>query len=355
MRVLVATDTIGSLSSARAGALLATGWPAAQVMVVPVGEAGAGFSEAAADQLGAELTSGVLGDRLVSVARADGTTLVSMESAACGRSSAIPVEASSADLGLAVRQALDSPVPTRRLVVDLSGIAVHDGGAGFLAALGAVADVPLDSGVLGLSGITRVDLTRVRDRLAGVELVGVVGSQEAAAQLLGLRGITSTRSRDALLDQARLLEIDAVLTSWSRLVAPAQAAAPGAGACGGLGFAVLAMGGRLLTGPQLAFQASGVSQALRSTDLVVTGCTVFDFAHRGGGVVAEAARVATERLSPCIAVAVEVLIGGREMRTMGIESAYSVREPTVPSPHGADVSEAELMATARRIGRSWRW
>ena len=54
MRVLVATDTIGSLSSARAGALVATGWPGAEVTVVSLGEAGAGFVQALADQLGVD-------------------------------------------------------------------------------------------------------------------------------------------------------------------------------------------------------------------------------------------------------------------------------------------------------------
>jgi glycerate kinase len=355
MRVLVATDTIGSLSSARAGGLLATGWPAAEVTVVPLGEAGAGFAEAAADQLAAELVSGVLDGRLVSVARRDGTTLVSVESAGMPEPDTIPVSASSAGLGRAVDHALSGPGRTRRLLVDLSGARVHDAGAGFLAALGARADVPLDEGVVGLDGLSRVDLLPVRERLAGVELVGVVGSDEIGRLLLGLRGITSMRSRDTGVDQASLLATDALLGTWARLVAADQADAVGAGACGGLGFAVLALGGRLVTGPQLAFEHEAARRAVASTDLVVTGCTVFDFARRGGGVVAEAARIATSRLSPCIAVAAEVLIGGREMRTMGIESAYPVREPTVTSPHGGDVSEAELMATARRIGRSWRW
>ena len=163
------------------------------------------------------------------------------------------------------------------------------------------------------------------------------------------------RSREGQVDQALLLDTDAALAAFAALAAPEQAGRPGAGACGGLGFAILALGGRLVTGPQYAFEAEAVGHAVRTADLVVTGCTVFDFARRGGGVVAEAARIGVERLCPCIAVAAEVLIGGREMRTMGIESAYPVREPTLESLHGADVSEAELMATARRIGRSWRW
>jgi glycerate kinase len=64
--------------------------------------------------------------------------------------------------------------------------------------------------------------------------------------------------------------------------------------------------------------------------------------------------VAQEHLAPCIAVAGEVLIGSRELRTMGIESAYAVRDGTAGAA-GGDVTEIELMALARRVGRSWRW
>jgi glycerate kinase len=89
-------------------------------------------------------------------------------------------------------------------------------------------------------------------------------------------------------------------------------------------------------------------------DLVVTGCSVFDFASRGGGVVAAMAEAASTVLSPCILIAGEVVIGSREMRTMGIEAAYAVRESALDDPHGT-VNEDELAATARRVARSWTW
>ena len=48
---------------------------------------------------------------------------------------------------------------------------------------------------------------------------------------------------------------------------------------------------------------------MAEVDLVVSGCGVFDFATRGGGVVAAAAEVAAEHLAPCVIIAGEVLIG----------------------------------------------
>ena len=69
---------------------------------------------------------------------------------------------------------------------------------------------------------------------------------------------------------------------------------------------MLALGGRLTTGPEVAWDAVREPSA----DLVVTGCAVFDFGTRGGGVVAAAAAHAERLLAPCIVVAGEVLIGG---------------------------------------------
>ena len=41
MRILIAADSIGALSSLQAGKVIASGWlPAAEVSVLPIGEAG---------------------------------------------------------------------------------------------------------------------------------------------------------------------------------------------------------------------------------------------------------------------------------------------------------------------------
>jgi glycerate kinase len=66
------------------------------------------------------------------------------------------------------------------------------------------------------------------------------------------------------------------------------------------------------------------------------------------------AEAASASLSPCIVIAGEVLIGSREMRTIGIEAGYPVRESTIDQPRG-DVSQEQLASTARRVARSWSW
>jgi glycerate 2-kinase len=351
VRVLVASDSIGFLTSSQAGRAIASGWSAADVTVLPVGDSGAGFAHAYADLLDAELEAAVDGDVLATTASAGGTVLIQVSAPGGGYGPALT--ASSWTLGEVLARILRDQRP-EKLVVDLTGLPVHDAGAGLLAALGAAADETLDEGVEPLGRLSSVDLSVPRALLEGTELVGVVPAAELGQPLLGLRGITSLAGRAAGLDPADLLATDAALERFAKLAAPEQAAAPGAGACGGLGFAVLALGGRLTTGPALAFTSPAGLRARSGVELMVTGCSVFDFARRGGGVVAAAAELAAGILSPCVLIAGEVVIGAREMRAMGIEAAYAVRESTLDLPTG-EVTEDQLRRTAARVARSWRW
>lgn len=348
MRVLVCSDAMGALSSAAAGRALAGGWSdraGARTAVVPVGEAGAGFVTATADRLGVPAEPVVIGDRVGVRAQGRALAAVALPGAGVGEGP-IPYAASSLPLGRLVAGALPEG---GALLVDLVADDVHDGGAGFFAALGARADVDLTAGVSGLAGLSRLDLDAPRRRLAGLDLVGVVPGDQLSTPLLGLRGITSVRGRAAGEDAPDLLAADAALERLAALAGPGLGAAPGAGACGGTGLAVRALGGRLTSGPELVLGA-----VAGPVDLVVTGCSVFDFAHRGGGVVAAAAALAGRLLAPCVVVAGKVLIGAREMRTMGIEAAYAVHE-SAGTGDEAPVTPDELGATARRVARTWRW
>jgi glycerate kinase len=352
VRVVVATDSIGALSSRQAGEVIASGWsPVAEVSVLPIGEAGAGFAAAYAELAGLTTSSRVADGVTVTTGHGPDTGVVQVLGPKA--EPGIPCEQSSRAIGDAIADVLRRR-PLRRLIVDLAGLWVHDAGAGLLAALGATADRPLDRGVSGLEGLSELDLGPARALLGEAELVGVAPASQLSQPLLGLRGITSRVGREASVAPDLMLRIDASLEAFARHASPAHAESPGAGACGGLGFAVLALGGELSTGPALTLASVTGQKALRAVDLVVTGCSVFDFATRGGGVVAAMAETAAAALSPCIVIAGEVLIGSREMRTMGIEAGYPVHESLSDRPQG-EISEKELATTARRVARSWSW
>jgi glycerate kinase len=90
----------------------------------------------------------------------------------------------------------------------------------------------------------------------------------------------------------------------------------------------------------------------RAADLVLTGEGAFDFSSRSGKVPYGVATVAAEALRPCIALAGQVLVGSREMRALGIESAYSLVDLVGEEQAFADPA-GSLSRLAERVARTW--
>lgn len=322
-RVLLASGPVAPLSARAAAIALAEGFAeGAQVAVIGLAEGGPELTRALTEPGGEIeiLHTGRVGRRpdLLVVGESPGPD-------PAPEPAGDPLAGSSAGLGRMLGYALQADVPAR-VVVDLTGTDSHDAGQGLLA-----------------------ELSAVRDRLADCELIGVVPAGQENDQLLGLRGVTSRKGRALGIPAERMLAVDAELERFAHELAPGSARADGAGAAGGLGFLILALGGRLVTGAALCAELAQLDRALGSADLVVTACDSFDFGSRGGGVVAELARRCEGFEVPLVVVSPVVGVSGREMRTLGIESAHPV------DAHG-DPSEA-LTATARRLAEGWtaRW
>jgi glycerate kinase len=365
MRVLVAPDAFGgTLTAPQAARAIIEGWrrhaPDDELTQAAMADGGPGFvdvlHEALAGDLAVVTARGPLGTTVpVTVLHAGGTAYV--ESAqACGLhlvDPPDPLNASTYGVGQAVAAAVDAGA--NRVVVGLGGSATNDGGAGLLAALGATADLPLDAGPAGLAGIGRLDLAPALARLRGVELV-IAADVDVA--LLGMFGATKTFGPQKGLSDEQIITVDGVL---DRLVVAACGPTPaerrvadtkGAGAAGGLGFALLLLGGSVVSGIDLVADAVGLRSQAAAHDLVVTGEGTYDFSSRAGKAVYGVASAAAAAARPCIVLAGQVSVGSREMRAMGVESAYAVAdvvgvEASMAEPH------AGLAALAERVARTW--
>ncbi len=105
-------------------------------------------------------------------------------------------------------------------------------------------------------------------------------------------------------------------------------------------------------GVDVVADAVGLADLCRAADLVVTGEGAFDFQSRSGKVPYGVAAVAAAAIRPCIALAGQVLVGSREMRALGVESAYAMvdlvgKEAALGEPH------TSLAALAERVARTW--
>jgi glycerate kinase len=356
VRVLVAPDKFaGTLSAPEAAAAIAEGWrrqaPDDVMDLAPMADGGPGFVDvlAAAERpRTAELLStvvrGPLGDEVPATVLVDGDTAYVESAQACGlhllpSEARDPTRATTYGVGQLVAAALDAGV--RRVVVGLGGSGTNDGGAGLLAALGATSEPAglLARGPLELAQVERTDLGPARARVEGVE---IVAASDVDNPLLGLVGATNVYGPQKGVTPEQVQPLDAALERFAAATDKRLALGRGAGAAGGLGFGLLLLGADTLELPRRAAAA----------DLVVTGEGAFDFSSRSGKVPYGVAEVAAEAVRPCIALAGKVLVGSREMRALGVESAYAVvdlvgEERSFGDPAGS------LAALAERVARSW--
>jgi glycerate kinase len=342
MRILVAPDKFaGTLTATQAADAIAEGWrryaPDDVVTCVPMSDGGPGFRDA-----------------LANLIEQDRSTAYIESADFCGPSMVDgPWNGSTAAVGVAVRDAIAGGAT--KVVVGLGGSGSNDGGAGFLAALGATGDVPLDAGPAGLRDISELDLTAVRDATRAVELVGAA---DVDVPLLGLFGATKTFGPQKGLSEADLLVVDRILDQFVGVAlgsGPSErrlAEMPGAGAAGGLGFGILAAGGIVTRGVDLVAEAVGLAAACANHDLVLTGEGTFDHTSRSGKVVYGVAQSAGAAARPCVVLAGQVTVGARESRAMGVDAAYAMADLVGLDTAMTEPSES-LARLAERAARTW--
>ena len=101
-----------------------------------------------------------------------------------------------------------------------------------------------------------------------------------------------------------------------------------------------------------AGEVVGLAGLVHGSDLVLTGEGAFDFQSRSGKVPYGVAEVAAAATVPCVALAGQVLVGSREMRALGVESAYSLVD--LVGEERAFAAPADALAElAERTARTW--
>ncbi len=365
----------GTLEAPEVAAAVAAGWrevdDADELLIRPLADGGPGFVTVLADALDGRrvpvptvdpLGRPVTGEILLT---ADGVGY--LESAqACGlhlltAAERDPKATTSYGLGALVAAAVEHGA--RTVVVGLGGSGTNDGGAGLFAALGAT---PLDDagralpyGGAALTAVAALDGTpRLRDAT-------LVAATDVDNPLLGLHGASSVYGPQKGADRADVLLLDAALERWAAVLEkdlpgcpPGLGGLPGGGAAGGLGAAILALGGRCESGIALVGRAIGLEAALDDCDLVITGEGSFDHQSLRGKVVAGVAGAARDRGVPCVVLAGRVSTGRREAASAGVTEAYSLVEH-FGGEEGGGVAAAMgrpaegLRALGARLARQW--
>ncbi|MDB5786110.1 glycerate kinase [Caballeronia mineralivorans] len=188
---------------------------------------------------------------------------------------AVPVtERSTLGMGEAIRTLFDLDV--RKFYVALGGSSTNDGGAGLLVGLGLKlfdADgKTLDPVPSQLGRIARIDATGLDPRVREAEFTGM---SDVDNPLTGEHGATAIFGPQKGVTADQIATIDAALAHFADLLEPAlQLTArdkPGAGAAGGLGFALHMLGASFEAGAEVVARQVGLDTALEGANWLITG------------------------------------------------------------------------------------
>ncbi len=309
MRVVVAPDKFkGSLDAAQAAAAIAAGvrdaHPDAECVLIPMADGGDG-TVAAFIAAGARAETarvhGPLGVSVNATYARDGDLAVIEMAAASGllllnAAAREPRRATTRGTGELLRAALDGGAT--RIILGIGGSATTDGGLGALAALGArfLDDTgrELEAVPEKLDALATIDLRALDARLATIDLAIACDVENP---LLGANGAAAVYGPQKGADADDVVALDRFLTRVADVMAKATGrdlrALPGAGAAGGLGWALAsACGARLERGVALVAEARGLATALVGADSCCTGEGRIDMQTLEGKVVAGVADLA---------------------------------------------------------------
>jgi glycerate kinase len=383
VHVLIAPDCFtGTLSAPQAAAAIAEGWrrsaPHDELTLVPLSDGGPGFLDVLASRLAGQMHAVVVSDPLgrevpaaILVADVDGTRTAYIESAQAAGLHLLapderhPTRTTTYGVGQLVQAALD--LGARRIVVGLGGSGTNDAGAGLLAALGVGTRERLGSGGLALEGAQASDLVGLEEARARFRAVDLVVASDVDSPLLGLKGASAVFAEQKGASPEDAQRLEGALGHFASVVARVRPPATdlltgtairpereeGAGAAGGLGYALFVLGARRVSGVEAVLQAVDFGRLVAEADLVVTGEGSFDWQSLRGKVVVGVATAAAEVGTPAIVVAGQVLVGRREAMSVGLSATYAVADR--PDQLAASLADpaTTLAARVERVARTW--
>jgi glycerate kinase len=329
--VLIAPDCYGdSLTAVAAARAIANGWglsrPQDRLVLAPQSDGGPGFVDVLAGRLGVVRHSRVsgpltgVGDGAGAVGdvdarwvfeRSTGTAFIECAQA-CGLAllggpptPETALTAHSRGVGQLVDAALQHGA--KRIVVGLGGTACTDGGSGLIDALGG--------------------LERARRKLADVTLVAATDVEHP---LLGPSGAARVFGPQKGADSSTVDLLEQRMSAWAVTLDACAgrnvSALPGAGAAGGLGAALLALGGTRESGAAIIAEHTGLAADIAAADVIVTGEGRFDDQSLRGKVISALASDARLNGTPVLVLAGQVTLTTAQLADAGVDAAYAIAD-----------------------------
>ena len=290
-RIVIAPDSFkGSLDAIDVARAIASGvrrvWPDADCVLVPMADGGEGTLDAvlsAGGERRAVQIRGAAGGPLCAgfgIVERDSRPVAIIETAQVvgitePAGMAVPVgERATQGMGELIRHALELGV--RDFLIGLGGSSTNDGGAGLLVGLGVRLlgedDRTIAPHPEALGQLRRVDASGLDPRL-GESRITIMSDVDNP--LTGPRGATAIFGPQKGVTPDLHERYDGAIAGFARLAEKAfgrrASDNPGAGAAGGLGFALQLIGGEFRSGAEVIADLLRLDEALTGADWLITG------------------------------------------------------------------------------------
>ncbi len=264
-KIIIAPDSFkGSLTAVQAATIISEALqsmlPDAEIIPFPLADGGEGTREVLTPFLSAE-------QHLIESAESIGLTLPEM-------SSINIFQRGSAPLGDAILRALDDG--KRDFIITLGGSATNDAGLGMLMSLGVEAwdssGRSVEPALSGLLKLTRINISNLDRRLSECRFTIL---SDVMSPLCGENGATAVYGPQKGIKLPEIEPVDSAISVFSKHCSDLFGSDPsdreGAGAAGGLGYALMLLGGEAVSGAAFVLDVTGFRERLKDSDWVVTG------------------------------------------------------------------------------------
>ena len=382
MKIIIAPDSFkGSLPALSVCHAVAEGikrvYPNALIISTPMADGGEGTVDAVLEsmkglKIQAEVNDPLMRQINTSYGWVEEKSLAIIEMAAASglvllsNKERNPLKASSFGTGQLIRHALDKGA--KEILLCIGGSATNDAGAGMLQALGVkLLDKKIEELVFGggeLTKLEKVDITQIDKRIYQVKLYVAC---DVTNPLCGKYGASQVFGKQKGADTAQIRFLDQNLANFADISEKTLGHNiknfrnyPGAGAAGGIGYALIAfLNAVLKNGIELVMELTHFEQIVKdaantANTLIITGEGRIDAQTSFGKVPVGVAKIAKKYHLPVFAITGSIGEGAEKLYQMGIDSIF----PIVNRPMKLEeaMSEAfDLVAeTAERIFRIWK-
>lgn len=369
MKIVIAPDSFkGSLSAEEVGRTIKNGIlfenPNAIVTVIPMADGGEGTLEALLFSTNGVIINleasgsffekkpvryGVLGDGItviIEIAQIVGLADVPDEKKN-------PLLTTTYGIGETILHALDNG--NRKFIIGIGGSATNDGGIGMLQALGGKFLDRNDSSVVpigaSLNEIRSVDLANIDSRIYQSE---IIIASDVNNPLCGSQGASYVFAPQKGADLEQVKKLDDGLSNYGNLIEKHLDKnlmnIPGAGAAGGLGFALLALGADIQSGAKIVAERTGLEERIRAADWIITGEGKSDYQTVFGKAPVFVAKIAKKHNVKAILISGSLGEGLEKLYDYFVSVNSIVRGPTTLDDAILNANE-NLFNSARNITR----